>query len=171
MIIPSWLAAARRYIGTLEKSGSVHNPVIVKFWDQADIRLRVVDDETPWCAAFVGAMITQCGYRSTGSGLARSYANSKEFIKIELPSPVPIGAIVVFASPTRGPNAGHVGFLEAFSGDHLLVLGGNQGDAVRVSTFPKRNLIGFYWPAHAPSHLRFPEAPTVQATPTEVSDR
>lgn len=171
MIIPSWLSFARRLIGTKEKIGPEHNPVVLKFWETAQIKFRVVDDETPWCAAFVGAMLFSVGYPGTCSGMARSYSNSNLFIKIPDESPIPIGAIAVFSSPSRGKTAGHVGFVEGQTPTHLLILGGNQGNSVSVAPFPRSNLIGLFWPAKAPNHNKMPEAPYSQAAPTEVSDR
>ena len=33
----------------------------------------MADDESPWCAAFVGAVLAECGLAGTGSLTARSY--------------------------------------------------------------------------------------------------
>jgi uncharacterized protein (TIGR02594 family) len=53
------------------------------------------------------------------------------------------GCIVVFARK----GGGHVGIVtgETTNGD-LLVLGGNQGDAVNIRAFPRARVIAYRWP-------------------------
>lgn len=54
MAEPKWLVEARRYIGEREIKGPKHNPKILQMWKDIK-RGGIKDDETPWCAAFVGA--------------------------------------------------------------------------------------------------------------------
>ncbi|EDR9797697.1 TIGR02594 family protein, partial [Salmonella enterica subsp. enterica serovar Zongo] len=61
---PKWLAEARRYIGEREIKGAQHNPLIVQMWRDIK-RGGIKDDETPWCAAFVGAVLEHVGIKST----------------------------------------------------------------------------------------------------------
>jgi hypothetical protein len=51
-----WIAA-RKHIGQMEIKGPRHNPLILQFWKDIK-RGGIKDDETPWCAAFVGAMLS-----------------------------------------------------------------------------------------------------------------
>jgi hypothetical protein len=51
---PKWLSEARKHIGTREIKGGQHNAEILGWW-KAIKRSGIKDDETPWCAAFVGA--------------------------------------------------------------------------------------------------------------------
>jgi hypothetical protein len=54
------------------------------------------------------------------------------------------GCIVVF---TR-EGGGHVGFVVGQDQQgNLLVLGGNQGDAVNVKAFPLARVSGYRWPS------------------------
>lgn len=117
-IEPRWLIEARKHIGLTEIKGAKHNPEIVQFWRDIK-RGGIKDDETPWCAAFVGAMLERVGIRSTRFESAKSYLDWGE--KLDTPA---YGCIVVF---TR-VGGGHVGFVvgRRANGD-LLVLGGNQG--------------------------------------------
>lgn len=133
--LPAYFRRAQSLIGQAEIKGARHNNLIVGFWLLLSLPFR--DDETPWCAGFVGACLEHVGIRSTRSGRARSYATyglglgSTDFRR---------GAIVVFE---RGPAHGHVGFLDSVSPDRktLYVLGGNQGDRVCVAPIAAKRLI------------------------------
>ena len=139
MTEPRWLAEARRHLGAREISGRKHNPLILRWWTL--IRAPFTDDETPWCAGFVGGVLESCELRSSRSAAARSYLKWGR----ALASPRP-GCIVVFA---RGPRFGHVGFVVGTDrAGNLLVLGGNQGDAVNIKPFARGRVLGYRWPAN-----------------------
>lgn len=159
MVVPAWLGWARGELGVREIAGPSHEARIVRYWDLGNVALNVSDDETPWCAAFVAAALESVGYRSSRSGRARSYEPGINFAKCD----ERLGAIVVLSS-TRGPASGHVGFLEGVSkdGSMLYLLGGNQGNAVRVAPFKRSTLLHLLWPATAPDHDRYPMAPVMQ---------
>jgi uncharacterized protein (TIGR02594 family) len=155
--IPCWLVAARADDNITEIRGAEHNPAIVKMWE--DIKLGgIKDDDTPWCAAFVGSKLEGCGIRSTRSGMARSYSKSKLFFRLNEPV---LGAIVTFYRNGRSSGQGHVGFVEGIAKDgSVMVRGGNQGDAVNVRRFttattPKAfGLDGYFWPVGVPVPAR-----------------
>lgn len=134
---PSWLALAESHIGVAEIKGQNHNPTVVQFWK--DIRRGgIKDDETPWCAAFVGSMLERSGIKSTRFESAKSYLDWGQ--KLERPC---YGCIVVFSRS----GGGHVGFVVGKDkSGNLLVLGGNQGDAVNVKAFPLSRVTGYRWP-------------------------
>ena len=139
---PKWIELARSLIGLHEIKGVVHHaPEILKMW--ADIkRGGIKDDETPWCAAMVGAMLERAGIRSSRFESAKSYLDWGA----ALASPV-YGCVVVF---TRD-GGGHVGFVVGVdSSDRLLVLGGNQGDQVCIKAFPRDRVSGYRWPDGVP---------------------
>ncbi|MFM4953960.1 TIGR02594 family protein [Aeromonas dhakensis] len=138
---PRWILQAENHIGVKEVKGATHNPVIVQFWK--DIRRGGIrDDETPWCAAFVGAMLERCGIQSTRFESAKSYLSWGE----QLDRPV-YGCVVVFSRD----GGGHVGFVVGKDkAGNLLVLGGNQGDAVNVKAFPLSRVTGYRWPQGEP---------------------
>ena len=69
---PTWITEARRYIGTREIRGPRHEPKILSWW-RAIFRGGIRDDETPWCSAFVGAMLEEVGIASTRFESARSW--------------------------------------------------------------------------------------------------
>ncbi|MEB5748673.1 TIGR02594 family protein [Leclercia adecarboxylata] len=138
---PKWLAEARHYIGEKEVKGAKHNPLILQMWKDIK-RGGIKDDETPWCAAFVGAVLERVGITSTRFESAKSYMSWGT----RLQSPA-LGCIVVF----EREGGGHVGFVvgKAPNGD-LMVLGGNQSDAVNIHAFPRFRVTGYRWPAGVP---------------------
>lgn len=142
---PRWLEEARKHTGLKEIKGPSHNPLILQFWK--DIRRSgIQDDETPWCAAFTGAMLERAGIRSTRFESAKSYLDWGTELKAPL-----YGCVVV--SGRQG--GGHVGFVvgEKQNGD-LMVLGGNQGDAVSICAFSRDRVLGYRWPENEPQDLR-----------------
>lgn len=142
--MPRWFDTAKQYLGQREIKGASHNPLIVRWW--ASIRAPFTDDETSWCAAFVGGIFEECGIRSSRSAAARSYLKWGQ----RLGSPA-VGAVVVFwrGSPTSW--SGHVGFVAGQDRwGNLMVLGGNQGDQVNIKPFPRSRVLGYAWPANEP---------------------
>jgi uncharacterized protein (TIGR02594 family) len=139
-----WLQRARRYIGTKEIYGPKHNPLIVRMWERIKATFR--DDETPWCAAFVGSTLELCGIQSSRSAAARSYQNWG--VKIDRPIP---GCIVVFWRGSPRSYSGHVGFVTGVTrSGNLIVLGGNQGDMVSEKAFTKDRVVSYRWPLGIP---------------------
>ena len=137
---PRWLATARKYIGMSEVKGSKHNPKILRFWQL--IRAPFTDDETPWCAGFIGGILEEHGIKSTRSAAARSYL---KFKKLSAPR---VGCICVLE---RGPAHGHVFFFEGFTQTGNPVgVGGNQGDKVSRASFDKKRVLGYFWPPDEP---------------------
>lgn len=141
MTEPSWLVAARKMIGQREIKGVNHNPLIVSWW-KAIKRGGIKTDEVPWCAAFVGAMLESVGLMSSRFESAKSYLTWGT--KLSAPE---VGCIVVF----QRDGGGHVGFVVGKDANgNLLVLGGNQGDAVNIKAFTRDRVVGYRWPTAVP---------------------
>ena len=51
---------AESHVGVKEFPAAKHNPTIVKYYKDSG-HAWVQDDETPWCAAFVGSVLAECG--------------------------------------------------------------------------------------------------------------
>ncbi|WP_072392063.1 TIGR02594 family protein [Hyphomicrobium sp. CS1GBMeth3] len=134
-----WLKAAWREFGQAERAGTSHNPRIVAFYRDVG-HPQVVADEVAWCAAFCGACLERSGIRSTRSLLARSYL--KWGVTLSEPC---VGCIAVF-SRGSDPGKGHVAFWLGETDDAVVVLGGNQSNAVSVARYPKARLLGLRWP-------------------------
>lgn len=138
---PAWLEHARLQLGTREIKGPRHEPRILAWW-RAIKRGGIKDDETPWCAAFVGGCLEAVGLRSSRFESARSYLEWG--VPLTLPA---VGCIVVL----RRPGGGHVGFLVGTNvDDDLVILGGNQDDAVSIDVFWRGRLLGYRWPLDVP---------------------
>ncbi len=133
-----WIDEAKKHLGLKEIKGDVDNQEIVKFW--ADIKNSgIKDDEVPWCAAFVGACLERSGLKSTRSGGSKSYLTWGD----KLDEPI-FGCIVVFSRD----GGGHVGFVVGKDqSGHIMVLGGNQSDAVNIKPFKTERVVGYRYPS------------------------
>ena len=141
MTEPAWLIEARKNLGVKETKGGVHTPEVLKYWKDIK-RGGIKDDETPWCAAFVGAMLERVGVKSTRFESAKSYLDWGQLLALPV-----VGCIVIF---TR-EGGGHVGFVVGRdTKGNLLVLGGNQGDEVNIRSFPVSRVTGYRWPIDRP---------------------
>lgn len=138
-----WLEKALSYLGISEIPGDRNNSTIVDFWK--DIKQSgIKDDETSWCAAFVGAILEQVGIQSTRSGSARSYHNDSWGQTLRAPC---VGCIVVFWRDDPKSIYGHVGFVVGRDQqNNLMVLGGNQGDKVCIKPFSSGRVLSYHWP-------------------------
>lgn len=153
---PPWLLDAHADLGTREWKGKRHNPKILAYFADAGTP-EIQDDETSWCAAFVGAHVARKGYAAPGDARARAFLNWGQ--PIETPD---IGAVVVFWRESPQSWKGHVGFVWGVDGDDILVLGGNQGDAVSIARFHKSRVLGYRWP-RGKAQLRTVRAGTAAA--------
>lgn len=136
---PLWLQYALDELGTAEVPGRLHNPRILEYWQQ--VRVPFQDDETPWCAAYVGAMLEHAAVRSTRSAAARSYEHWGKRVDGLF------GSIAVFWREPRVKGFGHVGFLVGKdAAGRLMILGGNQGDKVSIMPFDPARLLCTVWP-------------------------
>ena len=140
---PSWLALAWADLGVAETLGPDHTARILAYYADAG-HPEIRDDETAWCAAFLGACLERTGLASTRSLMARSYLAWGEPI-----DDFRYGAIAVL-SRTADPALGHVGFLVGETADRIFLLGGNQGNRVSAEAFPRARLLGLRWPASLP---------------------
>jgi uncharacterized protein (TIGR02594 family) len=137
---PIWLAKAREYIGTREIPGPKSNSTILRWWRA--IRSAISSDAEPWCAGFVGGVLEEVGIKSTRAANARSYLKHGR----ELDGPA-VGAVVVFWRGKPDGWSGHVGFVVGRDErGNLMVLGGNQGDAVNIKPFGRGRVLGYRWP-------------------------
>jgi uncharacterized protein (TIGR02594 family) len=154
-----WFSVATHFKGTTEVHGSVDDPKILEMYRLAG-HPEIEHDETPWCAAFVGACLSLSGYRGTESLLARSYQKLGQDLKQEPRR----GCIVVLWRGDPKASTGHVAFYDRDDGDHVVLLGGNQGDAVTTRSFPKSQVLAYRWPtetAPLPANTPLPNILTI----------
>lgn len=140
---PKWYLAARKELesGVEEISGKEHNPKIIEYHQTTS--LKATDDETSWCSSFVNWCVEVSGFQGTKSAAARSWLNWGESLNEPRE-----GCIIVFKRGNK-PWQGHVGFYIGSQDNHILVLGGNQGNEVNISSYPKSRLLGYRWLSNA----------------------
>lgn len=150
---PAWYAIAEEEASQhiAEVPGPAANPRIVEY--HAATWLRATSDEVPWCSSFVGWCMAKAGLTPTRSAAAHSWATWGEV------SGPRLGAIMVIQHKQKGADAAtgsssgyHVAFWAAQDEHSWTLLGGNQGDAVRLSHLPRSDytLVACRWPAEAP---------------------
>ncbi len=129
---------AQRFVGMDEVLGAIDNPQILamlkldKKWPK--------HDEVPWCSAFVNYPCWLLRLPRSKSLLARSWLTVGK--EVGLPGAKAAFDIVVLkrgSGDQPGPEdttaPGHVGFYAGQSGNFVQVLGGNQANSVRVSSY------------------------------------
>lgn len=145
---PPWMTIAWAELGVAEHMAKgKHNTRIVQY--HGTTTLKATTDETPWCASFVNWVLEQASYTGTRSAAAKSWLKWGTALE-----EARYGAITVIKSmkasgnyATGSASGYHVGFLLNETPTHLKLLGGNQGDMVKVSQFPltKYTLEGYRW--------------------------
>ena len=158
MTDPRWLTHARQFMGVREIPGKTTAPVIAKWLRQ--LNAWWTDDETPWCGAFVGGCLTDIGLAKP-KNCFRARAYLEYGYALRKPE---VGCIVVFNGGAKRPGGGHVGFVVAQDyQNRLMVLGGNQSNAVNIKPFDTDRVLGYYWPVGVP-------LPGEQVIETVISD-
>lgn len=144
---PRWLQIAETEIGVHEVKGG-ENPRILEY--HATTALHSREDEVPWCAAFVNWCLTQAGIKGTDSAAAISFAAWGD--RITAPRE---GCIVVVRQRQKGldqatgsSSGNHVAFFQKIESGRIYLLGGNQSDSVKVSSFglSSYDVVAYRWP-------------------------
>ncbi len=137
---------ALRHLGIKEVSGEKDHPLI-KWWFSLCELAWETHDEVAWCSAFVNGMVWPFDMLPrTKSARARSWLRAGVPVPEQLAEPG--FDVCIFKrgpEPQPGPEVinapGHVAFFRALHLDKVEVLGGNQGDAVSIATFPLSQLL------------------------------
>ena len=129
---------AQVFVGTKEVGGAMDNPQILAMlkldnnWPE--------NDEVPWCSAFVNYICKLLRLPRSKSLLARSWLEVGK--EISLPNAEAGFDVVVLQrgfgaqpGPENTTAPGHVGFYAGHTGNFVQVLGGNQADSVKVSSY------------------------------------
>lgn len=142
-----WMEIARAEEGIHEDAApGCHTQRIIEY--HATTTLRATTDEVAWCSSFVNWVLQQAGYRGTNSAAAKSWLKWGT----ELKEPR-VGAITVTkkkgADVANGSTSGfHVAFYwGSSSGTRFMLLGGNQGNAVRIREYDSKKYesIAYRW--------------------------
>jgi len=142
-----WVAEARKYIGLREDpSKASHNQKLLAMLDRMgefsnESRAWWHDDETPWCGLFVGYCLGVVGRYVVREWYRARAWEAPQLTKLDRPA---YGALVTF---TRS-GGGHVGFIVGKDArGNLMVLGGNQSNAVSIAPFAVSRVTGYFWPS------------------------
>lgn len=135
---------AQRFVGIEEVGGNMDNPQIL-----AMLRLDnkwPEHDEVPWCSGFVNYICWLCRLPRSKSLMARSWLTVGQGIHLDDAEAGDIVIIKRGKGEQPGPEVttapGHVGFYAGRAGDLIEILGGNQGDTVKVSRYAVGSLLG-----------------------------
>ena len=131
-IYDQFYAAAKAEMGVAELPGISENKKIIEYHSYTS--LKATSELTPWCSSFANYVVSKCGLKGTNSAAAISW------MKWGKPLAKPVkGCIAVLKR--KGGN--HVAFVDHVDGNMLYLLGGNQGNQVGISAYPKDRLLGF----------------------------
>lgn len=164
---PPWMAVAREQLarGIKEDPGDRNTEEIAAYFRDVNAAVGTVAGQTvPWCGAFVGSCIKNCGLPAAAAKVTPAAVGADFWLTWDqAPNPPPVGSIVVF--PGR-----HVGFLaEGSTATKLQILGGNQSDRVSIAPFDRAGA-QFRW-FGAASRLLAPAVPAGQGAFVTMAPR
>lgn len=144
-----WLATAHQEIGVKEVPGDSYHPRIYEYMatvNKLSESKKKNDDGTAWCSCFVNWCVEKNGHNGTDDAMARSWEkwrNGKpaDSVKPGSDTAALVGDIAVGERESSASGKGHVAFFIAYDEkrDMLLLLGGNQSNAVRYSWYPRES--------------------------------
>jgi uncharacterized protein (TIGR02594 family) len=141
-----WLTKAKGEVGVKETDTAKIKSYFASIGMDAD-------GSTPWCGAFVAWCLLQ-SQSATAKDLPKGPARAANWVNFGRPVSLPldpadnsaIGAIVVLSPQAEG-SSGHVGILTGFNGTSRVdLLGGNEHDEVRVSSYATDDIRAALWP-------------------------
>lgn len=145
---PKVLVEAMKLYGTKEVAGDADNPEILAWANELGINYYK-DDEIPWCGLFMTIIAHRAGKK-----VVKDPLKAKSWAEFGTGQPrAMLGDILVF---TRD-GGGHVGLYAGEDDACYHVLGGNQGDQVKVSRIKKDRCIAIRrceWSVAQPSNVR-----------------
>ena len=159
---PLWLQAGLKLIGVKETLGVKDNSLIIDWAkdEGGNIAKTYTHDSIPWCALFANHCLTKAGLKGTESLWALDFAGQWPSVKL-------LGPAVGAFAPMLRDGGGHIGIVVGVDQHgNVMLLGGNQSDAVNIKPFAKSRLNkGFWWPAGVPlpSKIGFSSLPIVKS--------
>lgn len=126
------ITAALRLYGTTEKAGAGDNPVILGWAKELGIK-GYTADSIPWCGLFAAKATSDAGYKPVENPLwAKNWAKWGAAAKVAR-----LGDVLVFSRD----GGGHVGIYVGEDATAYHVLGGNQGDTVKITRIEKNRCV------------------------------
>ena len=115
------------------------NNIILDFYKKAGFN-NIHTDKVAWCMAYFNWCLYKVGMEGSGTLVA------KDGLKLgtEVSKPKFLDAVILDSSlPNAEPWQGHIGWFIRSERNTVWVLGGNQGDEVNISPFPKSKVVGY----------------------------
>lgn len=158
-----WLEIAISKLGLAEIPGKKqHNEAIVRMFALCG-HPEITDDETAWCAVFVGSCLIEAKYPAPerkGAAMARSFLRYGVPVK---PKDVRPGDLRIEARPEAGPDAAHVEIVVEVKGDRLKTVAGNVSNRVKYDDKPLAGALGYRRPilGNKPVVVAVKESPSI----------
>lgn len=133
---PEWLTIARRDLGSRETLGPNDSPLIRRMWASLSGSWLLGQ---PWCGGAMAWWMQQAGIE-----YPKAYYRARAWLDwgVKLSTPA-YGCVAVL----ERKGGGHVGIVTGETADwRLVLLGGNQGNAVTEATFERDRVLGYRWP-------------------------
>lgn len=140
--LPGYYLIAKGEVGIKEIPGKKDNPKIREYHKSVDG--KEMSEENHWCAAFVHWCLKKANEKAPVSQTRRARSFLKYGAEVKNPKE---GDIVIFWRTSIDSKDGHVAFFVKETSKGIVVLGGNQSDAVNESVYPKSRLLGYRRPA------------------------
>ncbi|CDN96091.1 TIGR02594 family protein [Agrobacterium tumefaciens] len=136
--IPQVTGNIGQVLGSLKGLTETRDSAAISSFIKNSAGISIDPRVTPWCAAFVNAVLATQGIEGTGK------LNARSFLNFGLPTDNPQPGDVVVFKRGNSEIQGHVGFFNGFDQNgNIIVTGGNQSNSVKTSTYKKEDLLGF----------------------------
>lgn len=127
-----------------EIPGTKDHPVIIEALKLAGISKSMLHDETAWCAAYAKRIWFKAGIKL--ERLSKFKAWARDYMAFGVASNFKYGCLCVFERNSPGGDS-HVTFGVYEDTDFYWCIGGNQGNQVKLSKYPKRDILAIRWPS------------------------
>jgi len=129
-------------LGVKETLGSKATARIIEYHKHTT--LKATSDEVPWCSAFANFITDTAGFPGTHSAAAISWKKWG----VLLDKPISGCLVLISRKDPSNPMAAHIAFCDHpdISKGMIRCIGGNQGDAVKVSSFSVSKVLAYIVP-------------------------
>lgn len=138
---------SERLVGEIvERPGAANHPFVV--WCHESTIGQNTPDDVPWCSSYINRLAWWCRLPRSRSAAARSWLAIGVPVPIEQAQPGANDVVILKRGTGAQPGAevldapGHVGIFMGVEAGRVRVLGGNQGDAVSLASFPVASVLG-----------------------------
>ena len=127
--------------------GKPSNPNILAMWKDIGLGSLGVNDQVPWCMAFINWTLKQCGYRYVQTAWAFDMRDKPQkwgAVKVDTPQP---GDVIVW-------KYGHVSFVWKYENGKVYPVGVNQGGGKVSDNNPSVGTVSQAYPNGIPPNYK-----------------